>query len=375
MKALTPFQKLTYGLPEGFAQLANSLVGMYGLFFCSDILHMDTAAVGTIFFITRMLGCVTDPAVGMFIDSRRPGPNGKYAPWMLRGSVLTALFLTVFFLAPDLHGTAQLVYVFLTYTLFNFFYTVYAVPYGSLLTTLSQDYSEVNQIGSIRSLIGSVGIAAIGYCVDWSLKGFSRFQGFVNGYTVTALLFGCFLVLMVLLVKRFVREGHIPGTVDGEIDGKGGFRLALRNKPLMIVALVNFISVAAWLLRESATIFFFQYTLDRPDLLALYIAIAGFSQIPIILMLPKLSAKFGCRKVIVAATLLSLVGFAMLWVDPAGTPAVVMFAAALSGTGWSVFYGLAFGMIANTVEYGEWKFGVRMSGVASSSPCWAIRWP
>lgn len=198
----------------------------------------------------------------------------------------------------------------------------------------------------------------------------------INSYTLTALVFGAGILASGILVKQCIKESFVPAK-EGDEDSKTGvmeiIRIALTNKPLIIVVLVNFLTNLAWLLRDASTIYFFQYVVNRVDLLAMYIAIAGFSQLPIIAVLPKLTARFGNKRVIVTATILSLLGFGLLYGGMQGNVVLVMVSAAISGTGWSVFYGLMFGMIANTVEYGEWKNGVRTAGISTSLPLLAFK--
>lgn len=280
------------------------------------------------------------------------------------------------FMAPNLSMTAKIIYVIITYNLYNIAYSFFEVPYGGLLTTITKDYDAVNSAGSIRSFMGAIGIAGIGYCASLLLNLFDKAEGMINSYTLTALVFGAGILASGILVKQCIKESFVPAK-EGDEDSKTGvmeiIRIALTNKPLIIVVLVNFLTNLAWLLRDASTIYFFQYVVNRVDLLAMYIAIAGFSQLPIIAVLPKLTARFGNKRVIVTATILSLLGFGLLYGGMQGNVVLVMVSAAISGTGWSVFYGLMFGMIANTVEYGEWKNGVRTAGISTSLPLLAFK--
>lgn len=58
------------------------------------------------------------------------------------------------FMAPNLSMTAKIIYVIITYNLYNIAYSFFEVPYGGLLTTITKDYDAVNSAGSIRSFMG-----------------------------------------------------------------------------------------------------------------------------------------------------------------------------------------------------------------------------
>lgn len=374
MKKLTMFQKIVHGLPEGAAQMIISIVGFYSMIFYSDILGINPAIVGTIFLVSRVISCITDPAVGAFVDSRKPLKGGKYIPYVTIGSVIMGIALTLIFLAPNLPMTAKIVYVILTYNLYNVSYSIFDVPYGSVLSTLTTDYDEVNQIGIVRSFIGGVGMTLIGYIADGLLNAFGFKTGVINNYTITAAVFGIFLIATAVLMSRTVHEQIAPAEEEGE--EKRGireiFKIALTNRPLLIIVCVNLLSNTAWLLRDASILYYFQYVLNRTDLFALFIAIGGLTQFPLLLILPKLSQKFGNKNVIVATTLLSLAAFAVegIWHT---NIAAVMIAGALANAGWGTFYGLMFGMVANTIEYGEWKNGIRTAGVSYSLPLIAFK--
>lgn len=375
MKKLSFLQKVIYGLPEGCAQLLMCGVGIYAMFFFTDIAMIDAAVVGTIFLAARAISFITDPAVGTFVDTRRPLKRGKFIPYMIFGCVIMGVTSVLIFINPDINMGLKIVYITVTYFLYNIAYSFFDVPYGSILTTLSSDYSEVSSTGSIRSFIGAIGIAFGAYCATGLQKIFGNMTGAINMYTMTSLVLGAVLIVSGFLLMRFVPERVAPvqKTVCEKSRIIDTFRVALTNKPLVIVVLVNFLSNLAWLMRNSIAIYFFQYSVGKESLLPLYMAIAGLSQLPIIAMLPKLTAKFGNRSVMVTATLISMIGFGALSFGPLNHASFVLAASAVSGIGWSTFYGLMFGMTANTVEYGEWKNGVRAAGVSSSLPLLAFK--
>lgn len=375
MKKLSMFQKITHGLPEGAAQIIISIVGFYSMIFYSDVLGINPAVVGTVFLVSRVISCITDPAVGAFVDSRKPLKRGKYIPYVTIGSIIMGIAVTLIFLAPNLPMTAKIIYVIVTYNLYNVSYSIFDVPYGSVLSTLTSDYDEVNQIGIVRSMIGGVGMTVIGYMADGLLNFFGFKSGIINNYTITAAIFGAFLVFTAVLMSHTVHEQIAPVEEDKQEEKKGVaeiFKIALTNKPLLIVVAVNLLSNTAWLLRDASILYYFQYVLNRTDLFALFIAIGGLIQFPLLLILPKLSQKFGNRNVILAATLLSLLAFAVEGLGRTNV-IVIMIAGALANTGWGTFYGLMFGMVANTIEYGEWKNGVRTAGVSYSLPLIAFK--
>ena len=272
------YQKVIYGLPEGVSQLIIGMVGFYAMYFYSDVFLVDPAIVGVIFFIARILSCITDPGVGMLLDSKN-GKKRRFTPFMLFGCVLMGISITLVFAAPGINNFSRVCYVAATYILYNTAYSFFEVPYGGILTTLTKDYREVNSAGSIRSFLGAIGIAGIGYFADFFMDVFSFSSGrAVNEYTFTALMLGIAIIVSGVLLKLFVPEKFVADEEAKEEKRplREVLRLALANKPLMIVVGTNFLTNFAWLLRDSSTIYYFTYVAERPDVLSLYIALAGF---------------------------------------------------------------------------------------------------
>ena len=369
-------QKVIYGLPEGIAQLLMVAVGVYSMSFYTDHMFMNAAVIGAIFLAARVVSILTDPMVGTFLDTRKPLKNGRFTPYMIGGCLVMGLSSVLLFLNLDISMGGKIFYVVLTYFLYNIAYSFFQVPYGSVLTTLTSDYSEANRIGSIRSFIGAIGIALGSYCVEGLHKVFGGFTGTVNNFTLTTLVMGLALIVSGFMVKRFVPERVAPAPkkqTQEKVKIQDILKIAVANKPLIIVVLVNFLTNLAWTLRNASALYFFRESVGRPGLLPLYLAIAGLSQLPVIAVLPRLTAKFGNRRVIVTATLISWAGFAALGLGKQNNIVFLLVSATISGIGWSVFYGLMFGMVANTIEYGEWKNGVRAAGISTSLPLLAFK--
>ncbi len=360
-------QKFAYGLPEGIVQLIVGLVAFYSFYFYSDIMLINPALIGVVFLVVRVLSIFIDPLIGSYLDTHKPSKSGRFTPTMSFGAILYFLATTLIFLAPNIDMSAKVIYFMVTYFLYNLSYSIFEVPYSSILTTLSSDYNELNKTGTFRSLLGAIGIALIGVCIGPILKIFENYTGVISNYTITAAIFGLALLLASFFMRKMIREKvtTIPVEKKEKLSFVTFLKVILTNKPLLIIFIINLLSNTAWLLNNAATIYFFQYILKLPELFIPYIIMTGFAQLPLFVILPKIATKFGNKNSILGATLISIIGFIILFIGMNNV--IVVFAASVvAGFGWNVIYGLIFGMTAHSVEYGEWRHGVRTAAVSSS---------
>ena len=74
-------EKLSYGLAD-FPEAVNSILAAFLTMFYTDSIGMAAAAVGTMFFISKLFDGITDILAGVMIDKTRT-KWGKARPWLL----------------------------------------------------------------------------------------------------------------------------------------------------------------------------------------------------------------------------------------------------------------------------------------------------
>ena len=118
------------------------------------------AGVGTAMIASKIIDAITDPPVGFFSDHTKSA-LGARKPWIIAGCLLSmATFLYLFNPgegAGNLHFTIGIVLYYVAYTFIN-------IPYRSWLGELTQDYSERTRVWAyftIALLVGGVIIMAL----------------------------------------------------------------------------------------------------------------------------------------------------------------------------------------------------------------------
>ena len=64
-------RKIAYGSGESVLVVANTVIGLYFLYFLTDIVDMSPLLTGAVFMIGRTWDAFTDPAMGLISDRTR----------------------------------------------------------------------------------------------------------------------------------------------------------------------------------------------------------------------------------------------------------------------------------------------------------------
>ena len=83
--------------------------GFFLFYYYTDVFGIDAKAAGTMFFVTRLLDAITDPAMGAIAD-RTKTRWGKYRPYLLWMAVPYGICGYLLFANPDLSEAGKLVY-------------------------------------------------------------------------------------------------------------------------------------------------------------------------------------------------------------------------------------------------------------------------
>ena len=94
---LTNSAKYAYGFGALGKDLVCGVVGVYIMFYFTDVIGLNPAFVGTLFLIARVWDTVNDPMMGMLVDNTRT-KWGKFRPWILIGTLINAVVLFFLFI-------------------------------------------------------------------------------------------------------------------------------------------------------------------------------------------------------------------------------------------------------------------------------------
>ncbi len=359
----SPFAKrLSYAAPDIGGQLVFCVISFYLLKFYTDVYGISAAAAGTILLIARCVDAIDAPVWGMIFD-RTHSRWGKHRPWFLWLCVPFALFGVLTFLTPDLGHTAKLIYAGATYVVCSVLYTGINTPVTSILSALTTDSRERVTLTCFRMFGSKLGVLIVNLTalkmVTWLGHGDDR-----RGFMIVMPIYAIGSVLLFLLAFRnleeVVKEDHKPVSITGSFGAIRG------NWPWIIIFVSSLFFWIAFIARISTAPYFFEYALHRKDLIGPANSL-DFISLATVLFLPWMCERTSKSTVWLVGLLGMAAGQLILYAGMKSESLPLIL------TGWGFGFllsgmamALPFSILSDSVDFGEWKTGIRAAGLLTA---------
>jgi GPH family glycoside/pentoside/hexuronide:cation symporter len=146
---------------------------------------------------------------------------------------------------------------------------------------------------------------------------------------------------------------------------KKALPLLLKNKFWYIVLLVNLLGQITTGL-TGVNVFFAKYWLGDENMVGMLSIVMMLPMVIGLFAASPFISKFGKRNCIITGSIISAVGMVAIMLDPS-TFIFVMIGMFIKGLGMGVNSAATMILIADVIDYGEWKNGVRSDGIAYSA--------
>jgi GPH family glycoside/pentoside/hexuronide:cation symporter len=362
-------EKLAYGLGDGANSVVWASVGAFMLFFFTDIAGLTAAVAGAILLWARVIDGFVDVLVGTLVD-RTKTRFGKARPWILWMAVPFGLFTIMLFSVPDFSMTGKIFYYSIAYFSVNVIYSCINIPYGTLNSLITQDQQERQVLNIFRMLTALSASLVVMVGTTGFVKAFGNDGG---AWQKTFIIYSVIAVVMYFFTFYGTKERvQIVTKTEAGTQATTKMRIAsmLKNKNMWIVfalSITMFLSQGM----SGINIYYCKYIFGDETKMGL-LTIAAFAPMLLVLMVSApFVKKLGKRNYALVGCMISIVGFVIMLMAPENFN-VVLIGSLIKGLGMGTLTATAFPMVFDTIEYGEWKTGIRaealtysMSSVAS----------
>ena len=371
---------LAYAAGDLGCCLSFGLKGTMALFW-TQVMGMS-AWYSLLLIIVQVWDAINDPLIGSIVDAdRRQYKRNKFLQYIWFGSIGLVIGGACCFLPfPQAPVWAKFILFIAGYVIWDAFYTVANVPYGSLLSLISTDPADRASLSAWRSVGSMIGnmipmviLPFIMYNADGSLNG--------NKVFVAALVMGALaFIAFQFMLKNTVVRVDTNVTLNEEqpkfnvIKAMGNF---LRNRPAVgatLAAMGMFIGMQGATTAVSVT---FQIYFRNPQISGI---VSLFAMLPIVLFTPlarKMVVKYGKKELSIVGSVCYVIGAAVLFAAPLGIIRVsegntgldmIMYIVAqlIMSLGMGIYSTVSWAMMGDAIDYNEWKFGTRDEGIVYS---------
>ncbi|MHB9943802.1 MFS transporter [Clostridium botulinum] len=358
-------EKLGYGLGDFACNLVWNSLSMFILYFYTDVMGMKAAIISTLMLVVRIIAGFMDIASGIVVDKTKT-KYGKARPWILWMAIPFGISTILLFSIPNIGESGKLVYVVITYVLLNVIYTAINIPYGVLNSLMTQDQNERSEINIYRMFCSTAGSLCVSVLV---LPLVSLFGGEQGAWIITFAIFGIVATFMFFITFKTTKERvtAVNEEKSQNISFKDGMKALIQNKYWIIIVLLLVVLFMNMGIMGGSMIYYAQYILNDKKLVGgLSIAQNIPTLIVMLTIAMPLIKKYGKRNTAILGSIIFILGSLFALIDLTSVK-LIYISIIVKGTGNALISATVFALLADTIEYGEWKTNVRTEGLVYSA--------
>jgi glucuronide carrier protein len=350
-------QYLGYAAGEVANNLTFSMVSAFLLIYYTDVAGISAATAGTLFLVARIWGGATDLFAGNRVDATSTR-WGRFRPYLLFGSVpLLALLVAMFSIPGGLSTDAKIAWALVSYLLFQLAYSFVNIPYGSLGAAMTQDPAERARFSAGRVVAASVTILLIAVVVSPQISGSGDLQ---RSLTITTIVFAVIGLALYLWCFATTREAVEREEKSASVRETAA--MMRRNRPLVLLCASSLLFLTGLFSIQTVGVYYARDVLGNADLYIAMTLVQTVGMIAAAVVVPKAVDAIGKRRAYIIAGVIGAAAGVAVAVAPGSAPAIGIAAFGVLGLGLGAINTLIFALQPDTVEYGEWKSGVRAEG-------------
>lgn len=378
-KYATTREKLCFGIGAIGKDAICNLVGAFLMLYFTDTLYLAPAFVGVLFFVARIWDAINDPMMGMIVDNTHTR-FGKFRIWLVIGTLVNSVVFVLLFHSFHLSGTSLYIYVSVMYILYGMTYTIMDVPYWSWLPNLTNDPHEREKVSVIPRFFASLAGFSVSTFGLYIINYFNRVAGEENlfaetGYTVFAVVIAIIFIVTIGITVFNVKEESTIGASSEKTSLKQAFHIIVKNDQLLaFIGLLLTFNLCTQIAKSFA-VYYFKIVCGNEYLYSIF-GLSIIAEMVGLVCFPKIAGKISRENVYALACGLPIAGFVLLgifgFIAPQSAPLVVLCCALLFfGSGLSL--GVTTCCMADVIDYGEVKFGIRNESVTCSAQTFLMK--
>ncbi|MFH5836803.1 MFS transporter [Proteiniclasticum sp. C24MP] len=351
-----------------FGDMAGSFVNLYVdaffLTFCTYVLGVSPYFMASLFLGSRLWDAVNDPIIGSFPDRWQIGKSGdKFKPYIKIAMFPLALsVILAFYDVSAWSSTAKHIWIVAAYIFYGMSYTGTSMPYGSLVAVITDNPVERTKLSRARSFGGLIVGAGFLSIVPQLVFNKAGEVVPVNFFYIAVAFAALSLISYTVTLKLTTERIRQPKIADEKFDYGKVLRSVLKNRPLIGVMVATVGSLLYITGNSQLGAYIYKEYYQAPQVLTF----VTLSMIPMMLIafpiIPKLSGKYGKRKLILVSTAVNFVFALFLLLVPIKNVYLFLLLYTLANAGQTVFMMIIWALVTDTLDYHEYITGERSDG-------------
>ncbi len=362
--------RLSYGFGCIGRDMAYTLVSMWIMTYLTlavGLTNWQLAAIGVIMVIGRVWDAVNDPIMGTIIDNTHTR-FGKFKPYIIIGAVLNSFFIVLMFTDLRLSETLFIVVFAISYLLWDLTFTMNDISYWSMLPSLTTNPKEREKITSLARIGANIGLFVVTAAVPF----ITQLGKMSDMYFILAVgICTVFIACQLLVVIGVQEKKNAITAVESHTSLIDMVKIIFKNDQLLAIIIsmllfnIGYFTTTAF----GVQFFYFDYGVYGGPEFTIFAITIGVSQIFTLAFYP-LFAKNMSRpqlfKLSIGLVLLGYAGFMAVGYILPMNMVVLCIIGFILFAGQAIIQLLNYVLLADTIEYGQWKLGTRNESVIFS---------
>ena len=358
IQKLTLKTRLGYGIGDIAICLYWSGVGLYLLYFYTDVVGISPSMAGLIYGIGMLWDALTDPFMG-YIAERTRTKWGVYRPYLLFGNLPLALSFILLFCVPPFEGSMLFFFLLFTNLLHRTCFTLVSVPFSSLTPRITSDSQERTNLTGFRMMGAQTGtnlMALLAFPIIFWVGGENESLGFVVLASLAGLTAMAIHAITFVTVKEPENDQGIErvgGSLSEAASAIG------KNGPFWLVFSATLIVGITTIFFGNNLIYYTKYALDLHEYQGTILFTSGIVAFLSIPIWWAISNKLGKKITWLISSSITLTALMVFYIYPITLLNELLVLVAFIGFGSGAGGILFWSMLPDTIEYGEVHTGVR----------------
>lgn len=359
-------EKFAYGLGDVASNIVWGGVSGFATYYYTNAIGMAAAAIGTMFLLSKIFDGISDIIFGLLLD-RTNTKYGKARPWLLWMAIPYGILAYLMFSVPSSWGPIpKLAFAYVTYNLLStVIYTAINLSYGTMTALVTDDDRDRTSLNVYRMVGAIICSVVINIIIMPMVNGFG---GDSSAWSKTFAILGATATVLFILTFAGTKErvgAGLSANRETAVPVKVALKALIQNKywvNRMIANVIGQLSAATM----GINIYFAAYWLGSEEAVGLLTIISSLPMFISLIVSSPLVNKFGKRNISLVGAAVGMLGLIVQAINPASY-SLIMIGQVLRGIGLGPIAAVGFVMIADAIEYGEWKTGVRSEGLVYSA--------
>ena len=346
----------------GFGRsMIYNMMSMFLLIFYTDAAQLRPADAGLLILVARIFDAANDPIMGIIVDKTRT-KFGKLRPYLLFSPVLIAITTALLFYVPDLEYGGRLAYAYATDLIWGICFTIQDVPFWGMSSVVSPLESERTKLLSTARIFCTIGGIVPTLLVPVLRTAIGVKQGYFISGLVFALVGASLSSLAFFGTKERIEQPREKATTKDIVSA------FFKNKPLLLLIVASILG-STMMMVQTAGSYISTYLLEDTgilpkDLVMTVMTVAiGAGMLAAMALMPVLRKRFSLKAIYIGAAIFGAVAHGVFYLTGYANIYLLLVLLVIIGLPLGIFNVITYALVADSVDYLEYKTGKRSEGV------------